>query len=334
MFEVLNAGKESVAVDLDSDEARPLIERLVDRSDVVLEDFLIRVNTVHRTWFDAVRPETILCSISGLGDRGPDAHLPVSELVVQALSGYTSSLGRVGDPPVRVGADVASMAAGHFAFQAVLAAIYRQRISGFGQRISVSMLGSLFFLRRNLWSALNDPDEWFGHLLDSWESREYTGYRTAGRPIFFSMGKGSDDDWYNLLLDLDMVDVLEDNDPRWSDYGRQAVGVGRYAHELKDRWERAFEGRDHEEVIALIEGYGGDAAPVNDYDGVQTMMHWDHQDLTEVLPFDRCLGTVARRDLKRAPSLGEHTSHVLKDIGFSGEEISGLLRAGVIHQNE
>ena len=69
-------------------------------------------------------PDLVYCAITPFGEEGPLRDLPGSELVVQAMAEYTASLGRIGDPPVRVGADIASLNTGIFAAQAILAALF------------------------------------------------------------------------------------------------------------------------------------------------------------------------------------------------------------------
>ena len=103
-------------------------------------------------------PSLIYCAISPFGEEGPLRDAPGSELVVQAMAEYTASLGRIGDPPVRVGADIASLNTGIFAAQAVLAALFYRIRTGEGQRVAVSEFGSLLHMRGIMWSSLSDPD--------------------------------------------------------------------------------------------------------------------------------------------------------------------------------
>src|SRR5580698_6012568 len=161
VFLSLNRNKKSVVIDLESSSGRETAAWLAREADVVVEDFGPGVATtmgLDYTRLRAANPKLIYCSITAFGEEGPLRHLPGSELVVQAMAEYTTSLGRIGDPPVRVGADIASLNTGTFAAQAILAALFHRLRSGEGQRVAVSQLGTLLNMRGIMWHALSDPD--------------------------------------------------------------------------------------------------------------------------------------------------------------------------------
>ena len=176
----------------------------------------------------ASNPGLVYCAITPFGEAGPLAGRAGSEQVVQALSEYPRSLGRIGEPPVRVGTDVAGMNTGILAGQAIAAALFHRQLAGVGQRVSVSQLGTLLHLRGILWNAISDPDEWWGFHCDSYVKPPDHGYQTADEPIYFSLGRGDSEDWDNLLIEFGMTDVLADE--RFAGGGCDSISTGRYAH--------------------------------------------------------------------------------------------------------
>src|SRR5208283_3753294 len=97
-------------------------------------------------------PQLIHCEIAGWGAKGPIANEPATELAVQAIAGLTRHLGVKNGPPVRQGFDMASVATGIAATQAILAALYWRLRSGEGQRVEVSMLASAIAI--NQWDIV------------------------------------------------------------------------------------------------------------------------------------------------------------------------------------
>lgn len=144
-FATLNAGKQSIALDLKAKGDRAIFERLLDRADVLIENY--RPGTMDRLgygWSDlhARLPRLVYAAVSGFGQTGPEAMKPAYDMVVQARGGVMSITGESGGPPVRVGASVGDIVAGMFATQGILAALYQREKTGEGAFIDVAMLDS------------------------------------------------------------------------------------------------------------------------------------------------------------------------------------------------
>jgi CoA:oxalate CoA-transferase len=142
-FASINRGKRSLALDLRSGEDRAVFDRLLDRADVLIENF--RPGTMDRLGYGeaetrARHPALIYASISGFGHTGPNRDLPAYDLVVQALGGMISINGPEGGPGVRLGVSLGDLAAGVFAATAINAALYERRASGKGRFIDIAML--------------------------------------------------------------------------------------------------------------------------------------------------------------------------------------------------
>jgi len=328
VFLSLNRNKKSVTLDLATDAGRDAVRKLAAKADVVVEDFGPDAASKIGLGYDQLKQinsKLIYCAISPFGEEGPLRDAPGSELVIQAMAEYTASLGRIGDPPVRVGADIASLNTGIFAAQAILAALFHRLRAGEGQRVAVSEFGSLLHMRGIMWSALSDPDDWFGFHLDHYTKPPDYGYQAKDGSFYFILRRGDSEGWDKLIMGLGMEEVLAD--PRFDDYGRAATSIGRYATEVKPIWEKAFANRSRGELIDLIKGMGGDAVPIMDYpalmahpqvaalDIVTEVTHPTAGSLKMIRPVARFSDTPNSIRLP-PPLLGQHTAELLDAVGI------------------
>ncbi|WP_333814902.1 CaiB/BaiF CoA transferase family protein [Tabrizicola sp.] len=142
-FATLNAGKQSIALDLKDAADRSVFERLVARADVLVENYRPGVTArLGYGWevLHGLYPRLVYAAVSGFGQTGPDARKPAYDMVVQARGGVMSITGESGGPPVRVGASIGDIVAGMYLAQGVLAALYQRERTGEGAFIDVAML--------------------------------------------------------------------------------------------------------------------------------------------------------------------------------------------------
>jgi CoA:oxalate CoA-transferase len=144
-FATLNAGKQSIALDLKADADRAIFERLVARADILVENN--RPGAMARLGYGwemlhARHPRLIYAAVSGFGQTGPETQKPAYDMVVQARGGVMSITGEANGPPVRVGASIGDIVAGMFLAQGILAALYARERSGKGALVDVAMLDS------------------------------------------------------------------------------------------------------------------------------------------------------------------------------------------------
>jgi crotonobetainyl-CoA:carnitine CoA-transferase CaiB-like acyl-CoA transferase len=326
VFLSVNRNKKSVVLDYRREEQCGILKKLAAAADVFLED--LGPGEAERLGFgyselSRQNPRLVYCAISPFGEEGPFRDLPGSELVVQAMAEYTASLGRIGDPPIRVGADVACINTGIFATQAILAALFERERSSCGQRVAVSQFGSLLHLRGIMWHSMTDPDDWYGFHLDHYTNPPDYGYQAKDGGLYFILRRGNTEDWDRLVLELGMDQVLAD--PRFVDYGRQATSIGRYAPEVKHLWEAAFKERSRDEIIALIKTIGGDAVPMMDYPSLLShpqvgaleviveVPHPNGGTFKTIRPVARFTGA-PESTMSAPPKLGQHTQEVLATL--------------------
>lgn len=140
-----NRSKESVALDLKSEDGVEALRRLVAKADVLVQN--LAPGATARMGFDAAtlaerHPELILCEISGFGQDGPDRDRKAYDLLIQAESGFLSVTGTP-DEVVKAGCSIADIAAGMYAYTNILAALIERGRTGKGRHIDVSMLEAM-----------------------------------------------------------------------------------------------------------------------------------------------------------------------------------------------
>ena len=271
LFVALNRNKHGVALDLDDEQDRRIYRTLAETADVVLEDWgpdVAAGRGLDYEHLSAAKPDLVYCALTAYGERGPLRGWPGCELVFQAWSEYWKNLGPVGGPPSRVGADIVGLGTGVMAFLGVLAALYHRIRSGEGQRIAVSMLGTMMCIRTAQWAAVTGPDDWDGTTYCNNEVRgPWYGYMTQDRPIYFNLNNTSEEEYLAILQELDMLDEVI-ADPRFGNGGRDAVGMGRYTTEVWNIWEKYFRQRPHTDVVEILNRHGASAVEMRYVDEV------------------------------------------------------------------
>jgi CoA:oxalate CoA-transferase len=142
-FATLNAGKESITLDLKDGGDRAIFEALLERSDILLENYRAGVmDRLGYVWdnLHARFPRLIYGAVSGFGHTGPDRGQAAYDMVVQARGGVMAITGPVGGAPVRVGASIGDITAGMYLTSGILAALYAREKTGLGAKIDVAML--------------------------------------------------------------------------------------------------------------------------------------------------------------------------------------------------
>ena len=318
VWKALNRSKRGVVLDFADDGDLNAASQLLRQADVAVVD---KVGLPPELSWDALGAEQLVyCALSGWGPRGPWAEREASELAAQLAGEATLSLGSPGEPPVRLGTDAGSMYAANYAIQGICAALYARDVGGRGgQRLEVSLFGSLLAMRSTLWVALSNPDEWWGFHLDSYEKPPDHGYQCADLPIYFSLARMGDAGVERLIDELEMGWVRED--AQFGALKRDgAGGAGRYAHELKHLWEQGFAAWSASEVIEKVERCGGWAFPMHNYErltadpqvaAVDAIVEVDG--VRQVAPPWDFEGTPT--EIRRpAPTLGEHTAEVRAEL--------------------
>jgi crotonobetainyl-CoA:carnitine CoA-transferase CaiB-like acyl-CoA transferase len=337
-FVNLNRNKRSIEVDLKHPDGKELFFRLMERSDVVMENF--RVGTLEKLGIDYEKARArhagiIYCSVSGFGQDGPYRDRAALDLIVQAESGMISATGEPGGRGVRCGVSIADMTAGLYASFGIMAALRFKEKTGRGQRIDVSMLeGQLGLLHGMIGAYLADGivPEPMGTAYKA--LLPYQTFRTKTRDL--ALAVGSDKLWRAFCPLLGLADMTED--PRY------ATNVARNANRatLITRLQDVFLTKSYEEWEAILLPAGIPMGAINTLDKVVEhpqvkargmIVEQEHPVAGKVkmvgVPVRLSESPGSVRD--PAPLLGQHTDEVLRDeLGMSADEIATLRRAGVI----
>ncbi|MCE2510151.1 MAG: CoA transferase [Alphaproteobacteria bacterium] len=140
-----NRNKRSVTIDFAQPEGQALVKRLLEKCDLLVENFKGGTLKKYGLAFDQLQPDfpaLIYCSISGFGQTGPYAHRAGYDYLAQAMGGLMSITGEPEGEPVKVGIGIADIMAGMYATSAILAALHRRTETGEGQSIDVGLLDS------------------------------------------------------------------------------------------------------------------------------------------------------------------------------------------------
>ncbi|MEW5703589.1 MAG: CaiB/BaiF CoA-transferase family protein [Pseudomonadota bacterium] len=140
-----NRNKRSVALDLAQPEGQALAKRLMEKCDIVVENFKVGTLAKYGLSYDQVKkdfPGLIYCSITGFGQTGPYAHRAGYDYLAQAMGGLMSITGEPEGTPIKVGVGVCDIMAGMYAASAILAALHRRSQTGKGEYIDIGLLDS------------------------------------------------------------------------------------------------------------------------------------------------------------------------------------------------
>lgn len=216
----INRNKLAVAADLEREEDRALLTRLIETADVVIDNF--REGTLERRGISpaawcARRPELVWCTITGFG---PGVDRPGYDFVVQAEAGWMALTGEPGGEPVKSGLPLADIVAGKDAAISILAALVRSARSGAGGRVTVSLADSaraaLVNVVQNALITGREPIRWGNAHVNL---VPYQLFPTADRPIVIAVG--SDAQWRACARALGL-DALADDATLATNAGRVA----------------------------------------------------------------------------------------------------------------
>jgi len=151
-FASVNRGKESIALDLKNDEHRKIFEQLLEKADVVVENF--RPGTMEKLGYGwdtlhAKYPNLIYASASGFGHTGPNSKDPAYDMVMQGQGGIMSITGNEGQPPSRVGMSIGDIGAGLYTAVAVNAALVHRLKTGESTKVDIAMFDCQLALLEN-----------------------------------------------------------------------------------------------------------------------------------------------------------------------------------------
>jgi len=331
-----NRSKESLTLDVKHAEAQQVLAQLLAQADVLVQNLAPGAAARLGLSFEALHaqhPRLIVCDISGYGDDGPYRDKKAYDLLIQSESGFLSITGSP-DAPAKAGCSIADIAAGMYAYSAILAALLQRGRTGQGSRIDVSMLESMV--------------EWMSYpLYYAFDGATPPPRAGAAHATIYPYGPFAAGDGKTVMLGLQ-------NEREWAAFCKRvllqpelvtderfATNSRRVANQdaLRERIAQVFTGLSAEQVIARLDEAQIANARMNEMHEV-----WQHPQLiarrrwTEVAtpngPIPALLppGTTTAYEprMEAVPALGQHTEAILAELGRSADEIARMRRDGAV----
>ncbi len=337
-FAVGNRGKKSMTLDLKTEEGREIFFRLVEKADVVVENFVAGVVDrlgVGYARLRAVNPGIVYCHVSGFGQDGPYRDRPAFDQVLQGESGIISYTGTA-ENPCKVNVPITDYLASLFGAYSILAALFQRQRTGRGMDLDVSLFDCsvsmmLNLLNMHLVAGMSDRELRMGSKY--FLATPYEPYRTA------------DDSWVNIC-------VL--TEPHWHAFCR-ASGLTRLVEDPRFRTNR--DRLDHREAlteiiearimekprdewVAIFLAEGVPCGAVNSIGDVlqhpqlkhrKTIVDVDYPGVGPIKMFNNPVKfSDFEVDVRRPPLMGEHTDEILAWCGYTEDQRDALRTKGVV----
>lgn len=338
-FMMMNRNKRGIALDLRKDAARSVLRRLIERADVVIENF--RVGTLEKLGlgYDVLRlgnPALIYCSISGYGRTGPDAHKGGFDLVAQGLSGLMHITGEPGGAPAKVGSPVTDINAGILAALAIVSAYVHRLRTGKGQWVDTSLLEA--GVMQTFWqsaiflgSGVDIGALGSAHPLTA----PYQAFETQDGWI--TVGASNQANYVRLTQVLEVPDLLADE--RFHDNASRMANLSPLVDRLSERFKR----KNSSEWLAALDAAGVPAGPVLTIAGMlehpqvlarEMVVETQHPKAgaTRAIGCPVKFSDTPAQIRRPAPLFGQHTREVLIEADLDGAEIDALLESGAAIQ--
>ncbi len=336
-FLTLNRGKESVALDLKSEQGLAVFHDLVRQADIVFDNFGAGVTKrlrIDHASLSAINPRIITCSVTGFGETGPDTQRPAFDQVVQAMGGGMSITGDAESGPMRAGVPMGDLGGGIFGALGVLAAVVARHSTGRGQHVDISMLDvqvSLlnYMATMHLMSGIVPERMGNGHFV-------HVPYNTYPTQDGFVVVACIGDAFFERFLQ--MLPLPELLDPAFAAQPARLANK----HLIDQAIGRAFVRQPTSYWLAQLRQAKIPCGPVNDFGQALSDPQVLARDM--VVPVALPSGEVVRmpgNPIKLSdaanphytapPGVGEHSRAVLASVlGYPAQQIDALCAAGAV----
>src|SRR4051812_36031663 len=335
-YQYTHRNKRSITLNLKQPAGIEVLKRLVEKSDVLLENFRPDVKTrlgIDYEVLSKVNPRLVYASISGFGQTGPYATRPGFDQIAQGMGGLMSVTGLPGQGPLRVGVPIADLCGGIFAAYGVTVALLEREASGKGQWLHTSLLEAMMYMMDFQTARWTIDGEIPGQAGNYHPTSIPTGvYKTKDGHINIAVFGGKI--WERFAEAMGA--------PEWIEDERSKTKSARSVHRdwLNADIERRLQSNTSDYWIEKLNDAGVACGRINNIKEVfeepqvkhvgilkkVTSKHLGEQVLMgQPVNLTRTPHTIARA----APKRGEHTEEILSEIGYDPEELKRLKAAGV-----
>jgi len=343
-FETNNRGVKSVTLNLKTSEGREILHKLVARADIFGQNF--RPGAAEKNGFGyeelkKVNPKLVYIAISGYGPKGPNAHLPGTDSMAQALGGIAQAYGAPGQP-MRTGiASVADETCAILAFGGALAALTHARTTGVGQKVELSLLGGIVRLlgwtfTTTMWRG-TDPVTGQARVAGTRERPAMSASFNDrdGKPMVFQLAR---DQWKEAMAALGFYEAIEK-----AGFGHLGVAMdsAESRAELLALLDRLFATDTRDHWVARLRAADIVSAPINTMleaacdpdvlaNGYVTEVDYPKHGKRLRVHGSPWQFSETPASIGVAPELGEHNEEVLASLGYSKADIQGLRERKII----
>jgi len=331
-----NRSKESLTLDVKQKQAQEILGQLLEKADILVQNLApgaaVRLGLSYEALRDRYR-QLIVCDISGYGEGGPYQDKKAYDLLIQSESGFLSITGTP-EEPSKAGCSIADIAAGMCAYSSILAALIQRGQTGLGCHVDVSMLESMVeWMNYPLYYAFDGaapPPRTGGTHATIYP---YGPFR-AGDDKAIMLGLQNEREWGRFCQDVLLRPELA-KEERFSSNSKRVVA----RDSLRAIILEVFASLAADQIIARLDQAGIANAQMNDMHDV-----WRHPQLrargrwvevsTPAGPIPALLppgtsNTFSPR-MDDVPALGEHTSVILRELGWNDTDIERLRAAGIV----
>ena len=336
-FQNLHRNKRSITLNLKKSEALEILMKLVEKSDVVVENFRPDVKKRLGIDYETLKkrnPRIILASISGFGQDGPYAKRPGFDQIAQGMGGLMSITGEPGKGPMRVGIPVADLTAGLFCAMGIQTALLEREKSGIGQWVNTSLLQAQIFMldfQASRWLCDNNVA---GQAGNNHPTSVPTGvFKTSDGSI--NLAVAGETIWRRFVEAVDKRDWLE------MEEFKDAKNRLKNRDYLNSLIEEFTVTKSSNEWVEKLEKVGVPCGPINSIDKVfedPQVKHLGIAQYVETIPFGVTelvgqpfnLSRTPSSLKQRPPEKGEQNSDVLSELGFSDKELNDFKNQEII----
>ena len=336
-FQNLHRNKRSITLNLKQPEAIEILMKLVETSDVVVENFRPDVKERLGVDYESLKsrnPKIILASISGFGQDGPYAKRPGFDQIAQGMGGLMSITGAPGEGPMRVGIPVADLTAGLFCAMGIQTALLEREKSGLGQWVNTSLLQAQIFMLDFQAARWLSENHVAGQAGNNHPTSVPTGvFKTSDGSI--NLAVAGETIWKRFVEAVDKGEWLE------MDEFKNAKERLKNRDYLNKIIEEVTITKTSDEWVEKLEKVGVPCGPINSIDKVfddPQVKHLGIAQSIDTIPFGQTQLVGQPFNLSRSPSImkqrppekGEHNEDVLLDLGYSSEELDELKSKNII----